>query len=805
MVFRVWCLVFGGGKIQSRYSALRTPHSALLLSRIPRPSFPTPHSALRILLLFCFTASSLRADQILHQDGRLLDGQFARISKTAEDPLRNPDPEAAMPIFLCDNELTRTMVPFRMLRGDTLQPQADTLEKIRIPQKVADGKSRVACVGPLLDVKPFDAFGRRTITISTSDGPANVIQGITTITPVWTKIEGLQAGSNIVWDMRVATSSIPRETLSAIMGRAAGKVAPLDKRLAVVRLMMQSERYRDAETELQAIAKEFPESPVPKQVLGTVRQLGATVLIREIELRKKAGQHQLAYALLQKFPSDDLPGTIQQQIRGMLEEYVALEKRRTDVIAQLNALLRDLSIGENREEWMAVIKEISGELSLFTLGRMAAYENLRGDETTLPEQKLALALSGWVLGADGALTNPKVAMSLWHTRNLIQTYLNTPQELKRAELLQQIQQQEANSQELLTRIIKWMKPAQPLPERASPNEALELSVPGEPNQPDYQYTALLPPEYDPHRAYPAIVCLHAQGMTPGQELDWWAGEATERGRLGQATRQGYIVIAPDYVDRTYQATPLEHDKVTKCLRDACRRFNVDSDRVFLSGHSMGGDAAWDIGLSHPDLWAGVIPINATALKDSVNHYWQNGAVLPMYFVGGELDCGVIQKNSVNWDRYFLHGYDLTLVEYLGRGHENFSDEIQRLFDWMNRKNREKDLRLFPKKFKVVTKRPTDNYFWSLEVREFNVPKIARGIELEQEIKGNTVFLRAPGQGKVSIWLSPEMVNFSSEIKVLLNGISLVKGRAVPPSAEVLLEDVRTRGERCHPFWAVIEN
>ena len=44
------------------------------------------------------------------------------------------------------------------------------------------------------------------------------------------------------------------------------------------------------------------------------------------------------------------------------------------------------------------------------------------------------------------------------------------------------------------------------------------------------------------------------------------------------------------------------------LRDAMRRFSIDSDRVFLSGHSIGGDAAWDIGLAHPDLWAGVIPI-----------------------------------------------------------------------------------------------------------------------------------------------------------------------------------------------------
>ena len=48
------------------------------------------------------------------------------------------------------------------------------------------------------------------------------------------------------------------------------------------------------------------------------------------------------------------------------------------------------------------------------------------------------------------------------------------------------------------------------------------------------------------------------------------------------------------------------------LRDACRRFAIDTDRVFLTGHGIGGDAAWDIGLAHPDIWAGVIPIVAVA-------------------------------------------------------------------------------------------------------------------------------------------------------------------------------------------------
>ncbi len=50
---------------------------------------------------FCFVlslvcawawAQSSQADDILHKDGRLLSGQFGRLSKTAEEPMANPNP-----------------------------------------------------------------------------------------------------------------------------------------------------------------------------------------------------------------------------------------------------------------------------------------------------------------------------------------------------------------------------------------------------------------------------------------------------------------------------------------------------------------------------------------------------------------------------------------------------------------------------------------------------------------------------------------------------------------------------------------
>ncbi|MFM7547501.1 MAG: hypothetical protein ACKO8I_01240, partial [Cyanobacteriota bacterium] len=72
------------------------------------------------------------------------------------------------------------------------------------------------------------------------------------------------------------------------------------------------------------------------------------------------------------------------------------------------------------------------------------------------------------------------------------------------------------------------------------------------------------------------------------------------------------------------------------VRESLRRFSIDTDRVFLAGHAVGADVAWDVALAHPDLWAGVVLIAPTADR-YVTRYWPNARTLPFYMVGGELD------------------------------------------------------------------------------------------------------------------------------------------------------------------------
>ena len=71
---------------------------------------------------------------------------------------------------------------------------------------------------------------------------------------------------------------------------------------------------------------------------------------------------------------------------------------------------------------------------------------------------------------------------------------------------------------------------------------------------------------------------------------------------------------------------------------------------------------------------------------------------------------------------------------------------------------------------------------------------------EAQIIGNRMRVSAKARN-ITVWLSPELVNFSEKVTVSINNKDT---KNVTPSTPVLLEDVRSRGDRQHPFWAKVE-
>lgn len=762
-------------------------------------------------------ARPVSAAKLVMKDGRVYEGRVAALATTAKNPPKpkNGVPEST-PIVLCEDGLARRFVSRRQVEQLDLGAAGSRLETFEVEQRrvVREG-SKVAAVGHLERVTPFDEFGRRTVVMRFEDRPVSIIQAITQLTPVWAKLESirLERGASFVWEMRIATSSIPADVLRQVLERSI-KPDDFKHRLKLARFYLQMERYQDAHDELQRVIGELPDHRQQfREALGELRHEVAARTLAEIGVRRGAGQHRLAVELLEHFPAEGAAGETLVAVRQLLDDYRRQFERCREVLQWLDDDLAALPDSSLRARAKPVRDEIAAELNLHGIGRMASYHRLHDDSELSAESKAALAISGWLVGADDALQNLPVALSLAEVRNQVRTYLIEKRVIERRMLLKDLRSREGAMPELVSKLLRYALPplaAEPIDEATGLHSFQFFGLPDEPPLDCY---VQLPPEYDPHRLYPAVVTLDGAGTTPQQQIDWWAGVRGEDGRrLGQATRQGYIVIAPDWArssQKQYKMSAAEHAAVLNALREACRRFAIDTDRVFLSGHSMGGDAAWDIGLAHPDLWAGVVPISARGDR-YLGPLDANCQYVPLYLVTGQLDGDDAAENTLRLDRCLSHGYNVTAVEFVGRGREHFSDEIFRLFEWMNRLRRD----FHPKDFTCTSVRTWDNYFWWVELDDFpaalmaNPPDWPRGSKhphTTAAVNASSGITVKSGAHRATIWLTPDVADFRNKIAIRFNGAAArLPDQAIEPSLEVMLEDARTRSDRQHPFWAKLE-
>jgi len=130
------------------------------------------------------------------------------------------------------------------------------------------------------------------------------------------------------------------------------------------------------------------------------------------------------------------------------------------------------------------------------------------------------------------------------------------------------------------------------------------------------YRIYVPKKYDGKTALPLIVALHGGGGDENTLLG--------RPQMRQlAEKHGYIVVAPSgYAPYGGYGKPFDEDRspllarmtrlseldVMKTLELMRSEYNIDNDRVYLMGHSMGGNGTWRLGAKYAENWTALAPI-----------------------------------------------------------------------------------------------------------------------------------------------------------------------------------------------------
>lgn len=121
---------------------------------------------------------------------------------------------------------------------------------------------------------------------------------------------------------------------------------------------------------------------------------------------------------------------------------------------------------------------------------------------------------------------------------------------------------------------------------------------------DAHYLLYLPADYSQDRAkrWPLMLFLHGAGER-GTNLQKVAVHGPPR-MLRSRTDFPFIVVSPQCpTDQLWN-----NDTLLGLLDEVIKRHRVDTNRVYLTGLSMGGYGTWSLALQYPERFAAVAPI-----------------------------------------------------------------------------------------------------------------------------------------------------------------------------------------------------
>jgi pimeloyl-ACP methyl ester carboxylesterase len=798
-----------------------------------------------VLSLGILISSPAWAHLIVFKDGFILQGDVRQPGTMVEGV------RVSEGTFVLDAGPRRVFFPHGQL-DDVVQesnPNADlvTLETrvYRLQAPYVDPLTRI------LEIKPFEDNWRRKFTYIAADNrPETVVQQISLLNPHYMRVGALKFN----WDAYYLTSEYDPATIRRLIVshpsmKKKDDAGEAGRHFRVYRFFVQAGWYAAAEEELNGIAADFSdEKERIRAARDNLRQLRVDQHIDDIERAYLVGRHAWAQKQLVDFPINLAEEKQLTRIRSLQSRYQAArelleESQRLlkELPAQVKdpeaktffdeaaaAILKEVRIDDflpappgrvrTRSQQQGKIQRLDSFLSL--AGQAERDRKQSRQPANPPSDLLALAVSGWLLGKDAAETQFMTAQKLWQSRQFVLQYQKTPDPDDREKLLKNYQaiQSRALAPDEMAQFLSLLPP--PEAEAEIPKEPVELQTKMHSRKKsNIHYLLQLPPEYHHGRSCPVLIALTQAGEKPRTMLE----NCSEL-----AAKSGYILVVPDWQQRgvAYHYTSEEHKIVLDVLLDLRRRFQVDSDRVFLLGNGEGGSMAMDLGLSHPDLFAGVIPINP-AVQYFVRSYWRNGQYLPFYIVVGD-QAGEINKRLFDMFKkeWVPRGFPWLLIQYKGRGLEWFQGELTYIFDWMEHKrDRFSRTRAVPDLGRLggspalnvdfqSMRKTDDRFYWlstkSIGDRQINDAKswsnniIPATFQGNVFVENNSISVTVHNLKQVSVWLARDMIDFTRPANISVNGVNRWMNKKIEPSLPTLMEDFYARCDRQRIYFAKVD-
>ena len=223
-----------------------------------------------------------------------------------------------------------------------------------------------------------------------------------------------------------------------------------------------------------------------------------------------------------------------------------------------------------------------------------------------------------------------------------------------------------------------------------------VTVPEEGKPVEFRYRLLRPDTLEPGKRYPLILFLHGAGERGSENfrqlkfLPAWLAEPAAKAKhpcflMAPQCREGHTWADVDWSnEKSSPQTPeptVDMAAAVAALDATLRDEPIDTDRIFLTGLSMGGYGVWDLATRMPDRFAAILPV----CGGGDERVAANIAALPIWCFHGDADTAVpVQRSRAMIAAVRAAGGRPIYSELVGVGHDSWTPAYRNAFvlDWL---------------------------------------------------------------------------------------------------------------------------
>ncbi len=272
--------------------------------------------------------------------------------------------------------------------------------------------------------------------------------------------------------------------------------------------------------------------------------------------------------------------------------------------------------------------------------------------------------------------------------------------------------------------------------------------------------------------------------------------------------RGFLTVAPEYnkAPDQYTYSHTEHRAVLDMIKSISREYNIDHNRIMIVGTGMGASAAWDISLSHPERFAGIVSVSGGP-AGTIRSYADNAINLSVYSAHGRSskNNSLEKQNREFFQTTIPKSADGTWIRYQSVGRVSFGRISGEVGRWLSHKRRDP----FPKNVHRVIARSEDRSAYWLEAvpdterlpdRLSPRTRRAKLPSINAKNRGENVFeFESKGLKKVNFYWNPAFMDPDDRVMIMTDG-KTVFNESTSFSLKFMLKRARRTRDRDMLFW-----